>query len=222
MSMKIDVMQDVKAVNAAYAEANRKKLKNIFTVNIISSPGAGKTTLLEKLVQKLADKVNIAVIEGDLATARDAQRVQACGIPAIQINTNGGCHLDAKMIANVLPGFDLDKLDLLIIENVGNLVCPADFDLGEDLKIVLLSVAEGGDKPIKYPIIFLKASLAIINKIDLLPYCDIDMPALRKDIFEINPKIKQMEISCREDKNIDEVAEWFLSQIMLKKQKSIL
>ncbi|MDD4572286.1 MAG: hydrogenase nickel incorporation protein HypB [Clostridia bacterium] len=220
--MKIDVMQDVKAVNAAYAEANREKLKNIFTVNIISSPGAGKTTLLEKLVKKLADKVNIAVIEGDLATARDALRVQACGIPAIQINTNGGCHLDAKMIANVLPGFDLAKLDLLIIENVGNLVCPADFDLGEDIKIVLLSVTEGGDKPIKYPIVFLKSSLAIINKIDLLPYCDVDMYALRKDISEINPKIRQMEISCREEKNIDEVAEWFLSQIMLKKQKSIL
>ena len=213
--MKIDIVQDVMAENNAYAEKNRELLKEkgIYTINILGSPGAGKTTLLENLLQILAKKNNSAVIEGDLATARDAARISACDVPVIQINTNGGCHLDAKMISKVLSGFSLDDINLLIIENVGNLVCPATYDLGEDIKMVVMSLTEGGDKPAKYPSAFLAASIVVLNKIDLLPYIEVDLDTMKKEIMEINPRIRIFETDCRKKSGngIEDLAEYILS-----------
>lgn len=157
--MKIDVNANIMDINNAYAGENRSLLtdKGILTINIMGSPGAGKTTLLERLLALLQKEMKVAVIEGDLATAKDAERIAICGAEVIQINTDGGCHLDAKMIARVIPAFDLAQIKLLIIENVGNLVCPAGFDLGEDIRMVVMSVTEGSDKPAKYPGAFLAA-----------------------------------------------------------------
>ena len=213
--MKIDVVQDVMAENNAYAAKNRELLKGkgIYTINILGSPGAGKTTLLENLLSILAKKINAAVIEGDLATARDAARISACGVPVIQINTNGGCHLDAKMISKVLSGFTLDDIRLMIIENVGNLVCPATYDLGEDVKMVVMSLTEGGDKPAKYPSAFLAASIVVLNKIDLLPYIEVDLKAMKKEILDINPRIRIFETDCRNKSGsgIEDLAQYILS-----------
>ncbi|HEX3010822.1 MAG TPA: hydrogenase nickel incorporation protein HypB, partial [Syntrophomonadaceae bacterium] len=152
-------------------------------------------------------------IEGDLSTALDADRIAAQGVPVIQINTQGGCHLDAKMIDKVLPDLNLSEVDMLFIENVGNLVCPAAFDLGEDFKTVVLSVTEGADKPMKYPPIFLAAKAVIINKIDLLPYCDADIIKMKNDILDINPDIKIFEISCRLKEGLDAWVDWLLDKV---------
>lgn len=198
--MIIDVNQKVMQSNEAYAELNRETFRQhrVKVLNLLGSPGAGKTSFLEASLAGLAGKYRVGVIEGDLSTALDADRIGALGIPVVQINTKGGCHLDGAMIAEVLPRFDLASLDLLIIENVGNLVCPAAFDLGEDHKIVVLSVAEGGDKPVKYPRTFLEATAVIINKIDLLPFTDVDLEVLTKDLLTINPRLRIFPVSCRE------------------------
>lgn len=218
--MKIDVMQDVMAVNDAYAEANRKLFAQsaTFAINIMGSPGAGKTSLLEKILIYLSNYVRSAVIEGDLATARDAARIAACKVPVVQINTNGGCHLDAKMINQVLPGFHLEYIDLLIIENVGNLVCPAAFDLGEDMRLLVMSLPEGDDKPAKYPTAFLAADVVVLNKMDLLPFVSIDLEAMKKEIKEINPKVKIFETCCRqgEVEGIDAFAEYLVAAAQKK------
>ncbi|MCL2817927.1 MAG: hydrogenase nickel incorporation protein HypB [Clostridiales bacterium] len=197
--MRLDIKQDLMELNNAYALENRRVFgqKKVLSLNVMGSPGSGKTSLLENLLACLAGRLRAAVIEGDLATARDAERIAACGAPVVQINTNGGCHLDAKMIAQVLPGFDLDGLDLLIIENVGNLVCPAAFDLGEDMKLLVMSIAEGGDKPAKYPTAFLSASCVVVNKTDLLPYSDVDLDGLKKEMTGINPALAIFETCCR-------------------------
>ena len=198
--MKIEVEQDVMQVNRTYAAQNRADFsaQRLCVVNILGSPGAGKTTLLERLLPLLqAEGITPAVIEGDLATAKDAARIAESGVPVVQINTDGGCHLDAKMIARVLPAFDLASLDLLLIENVGNLVCPASFDLGEDVRIVVLSVPEGGDKPSKYPATFLSAGIVVLNKMDLTPYVEIDLAAVHADILALKPDMRIIETSCR-------------------------
>ena len=198
--MKIEVEQDVMQVNRTYAAQNRADFsaQRLCVVNILGSPGAGKTTLLERLLPLLqAEGIAAAVIEGDFATAKDAARIAESGVPVVQINTDGGCHLDAKMIARVLPAFDLASLDLLLIENVGNLVCPASFDLGEDVRIVVLSVPEGGDKPSKYPATFLPAGIVVLNKMDLAPYVEIDLAAVHADILALKPDMRIIETSCR-------------------------
>lgn len=199
--MKLELNQDVMQVNNQYAAENRKlfSAQQVCVVNILGSPGAGKTTLLEKLLPMLSQSLRVAVIEGDLATAKDAARIASLGVSVVQINTDGGCHLDAKMIAKVLPAFDLSAVDLLLIENVGNLVCPAGFDLGEDSRMVILSVAEGGDKPSKYPATFLSTDAVVLNKVDLLPYIEIDMAAVKADILEIKPAVQLFETACRKD-----------------------
>ncbi len=208
--MQIHVGTPILDHNETQARRNNQLLKekNIFMINVMSSPGAGKTTLLEKTIDILKDKIRIAVIEGDLATAQDAERIAEKGVPVVQINTNGGCHLDANMIAKTLGNFDLDNLDLMIIENVGNLVCPAEFNLGEDLRVSLLSTTEGNDKITKYPVIFRQSHLLIVNKIDLVPYTDFSMERLYNDAKLINSALEILETSARTGQGIEEWCAW--------------
>ncbi len=211
--MKIKLEKDVLSDNNKAADYNREKFKDSKTlvINIMSSPGAGKTTLLEKTVQILANDYRIGVIEGDLATEKDANRIRALGAQAVQINTNGGCHLDARMIAKTLPEFELDKIDILFIENVGNLVCPSGYDLGQNHKIAVLSVPEGNDKIPKYPTMFNRTELVLLNKIDLLPYLDFNVEEAINDLKGINPDSKLISISARTDEGINEWFTWLRS-----------
>jgi len=209
--VKVKVVANILEANDRIAAENRKKFEEagVFVMNVMSGPGAGKTSLLEKTIQELSGKVKIGVIEGDIAGADDAERIDKLGIPVVQINTGGGCHLDANMITDVLEDLPpLKELDLLIIENVGNLVCPAEFKLGEDMKVMLLSVAEGHDKPLKYPLMFQESSALILNKIDLLPYTDADIGKMRKDSLSLNPNLKIFEVSCKTGQGITEWTNW--------------
>jgi len=192
------------------ANSNREIFHNSKTlvINVMSSPGAGKTTLLEETVKVLAADYQIAVIEGDLATDRDAERLRALGIKTVQINTVGGCHLDARMIAKKLPEFVLDEVDILFIENIGNLVCPSGYDLGQDYKIVVLSVPEGNDKIPKYPIMFRRTDLTVINKIDLLPYVDFNIDEAKKDLQAINPQAGFKVLSARTGEGMEDWINW--------------
>jgi hydrogenase nickel incorporation protein HypB len=197
--IKVPVVRNILQANERLASENRRRFDKagIFVVNLMSSPGAGKTSLLERTIDALAGRMNIAVIEGDLQSSYDAERIQKKGVQAVQINTDGGCHLDANMIQIALDSLDLAGVDLLIIENVGNLVCPAEFNLGEHEKIMILSVTEGDDKPIKYPLMFQICSVLLVNKIDLLPYTDCDLGKIRQSARQLNPAGKVFEISCR-------------------------
>lgn len=208
--MKINLEAEVLADNNAAAKFNRNLFHKSKTlvINLMSSPGAGKTTLLEKTVKALGNEYTIGVIEGDLATEKDADRIRAFGAQAVQINTNGGCHLDARMIAKVLPDFDLDKIDILFIENVGNLVCPSGYDLGQHHKVAILSVPEGNDKVLKYPVMFRRTELVVLNKIDLLPYLDFDVDMAIEDLRAINPESKLMRVSSRTEEGLDEWLTW--------------
>ena len=206
--MKVTLRTDVLTNNNIAADFNRKLFESTKTlvINMMSSPGAGKTTLLEETVKALSGKYRIAVIEGDLATEKDADRIRAMGAEAVQINTHGGCHLDARMVAASLGEFDLDEIDLLFIENVGNLVCPSGYDLGQHHKVAVLSVPEGNDKIPKYPQMFMRTELVLLNKIDLLPYLDFSVEEARKDLSEINPESKVIPLSARTN---DGLHEWF-------------
>ena len=213
--MKIEVEQDVMQVNRTYAAQNRADFsaQRLCVVNILGSPGAGKTTLLERLLPLLqAEGITPAVIEGDLATAKDAARIAESGVPVVQINTDGGCHLDAKMIARVLPAFDLASLDLLLIENVGNLVCPAMFDLGESKKVVIVSTTEGDDKPLKYPHIFQEADICVINKIDLAPYLNTKVEVLRENALKVNHHLQIFEVSATKGDGMDAWCDWLQTE----------
>ena len=196
--MQVEVKTNVLAKNDAIASSLQQvfKEKNIFVFNLMGSPGAGKTSLLEATLQDLVKDYKLAVIEGDLFTSKDAERIHALGVPVIQINTVGGCHLDANMIQDAITDLDLDELDMIIIENVGNLVCPAEFDIGEAMKVTVLSVTEGEDKPLKYPLIFKESKAILLNKIDLLPYVPFDKDKAIKDIRNLNPQGQVFEISC--------------------------
>lgn len=196
--MQVEVKTNVLAKNDAIASSLQQvfKEKNIFVFNLMGSPGAGKTSLLEATLQDLVKDYKLAVIEGDLFTSKDAERIHALGVPVIQINTVGGCHLDANMIQDAITDLDLDELDMIIIENVGNLVCPAEFDIGEAMKVTVLSVTEGEDKPLKYPLIFKESKAVLLNKIDLLPYVPFDKDKVIKDIHNLNPQGHIFEISC--------------------------
>ncbi len=182
--------------------------KGLLVLNLISSPGAGKTSLLERTLTDLAPEFRMAVIEGDLKTDNDARRVAATGAAAYQIETDGGCHLDSFMIRDALKHFNLNALDILFIENVGNLVCPVEFPCGEDHKIALLSVPEGDDKPEKYPLLFNLASVMILNKIDLLPYVDFDVNKASRLAAALNPDLKIFEVSCRNSQGLDAWYAW--------------
>ena len=207
---ELEVSRPILEANDRLAQANRQRFRQagVKVINIISSPGAGKTTLLEQTLIRLKDRLNLAVVEGDVQTTEDAQRVAACGVRAVQIETRGACHLDGSMLERVLPAFDLDSLDLLIVENVGNLVCPVEFDLGEDLKVAVLSVTEGDDKPSKYPLLFREAGVLLINKIDLLPYIDCDIERIRQTCRQLNPRQVAFDLSCRTGQGVDAWADW--------------
>lgn len=211
----VTVERKILKKNDEIAAENRDILKknNIYSLNLLSSPGSGKTTLLERTLSVLKNAINIAVVEGDVQTDNDAQRIAALDLPVVQIVTNGGCHLEAKLVQNSFDSFDLAKLDLLIIENVGNLVCPANYDLGENKKVVLVSTTEGDDKPLKYPAMFRVSDVMIINKIDLLEYVDFDINAVKKNAHLINPGLKIFEISCKTGEGLNNWIDWLKNEI---------
>ncbi len=217
---QIELQRDILDHNNRIGYENRDLFarKGVFVLNLMSSPGAGKTTLLERTIELLKDKYAIGVIEGDIATSFDAERIGAHGVAATQINTGGACHLDSGMIRKALTDFDLDRTDLLIIENVGNLVCPAEFFLGEDAKAVILSVTEGEDKPLKYPLIFRLATALIINKIDLLPYIDCSVPRIIRDATGINPSLVVFQTSCTARHGLDTWNAWLEGEMHKKKK----
>ncbi len=218
---EILVLEELLGSNKKIASEIRKKLekKGILTVNLLSSPGAGKTTLLEKIVEKLKPDYRMAVIEGDIETERDAERIRAKGIQAWQIITGGACHLEAKMLGKLFSEIPAD-LDFLFIENVGNLVCPASYDLGENIRCVLLSVPEGDDKPKKYPKAFTTSDCLIVSKSDLLPVLPFDLEHARKEALEINPNLKIFTTSALEDSGIDELIAYFVSALEELRQKN--
>lgn len=215
--MQVEVKTNVLAKNDAIASDLQRlfKEKNIFVFNLMGSPGAGKTSLLEATLQELVKDYNIAVIEGDLFTNQDAERIHALGVPVIQINTVGGCHLDAHMIQDALEDLDLDTLDMIIIENVGNLVCPAEFEIGESMKVTVLSVTEGEDKPLKYPLIFKESKAVLLNKIDLLPYVPFNKDKAVKDIRNLNPQGFIFEVSCIAKNGLATWIDWLKEQLKM-------
>jgi hydrogenase nickel incorporation protein HypB len=184
-----------------------------FVVNIVSSPGSGKTSILERTLEHLKGRLRVAVIEGDVQTDLDAQRVAKFGVPVVQIVTNGGCHLDAKLVQDALSNIDLKGIQLLVIENVGNLVCPANYDLGEHIKVVVASTTEGDDKPLKYPAMFRNASVLLINKIDLLPYVNCNITGLKSNALRINPALHVFETSSTTKQGIDVWCTWLENQV---------
>jgi hydrogenase nickel incorporation protein HypB len=213
--MEIKIMKNILDRNQDKANEVRNilKAKNVVMVNIISSPGAGKTTLLEKTCGELAGKLRIGVIEGDITTDRDAQRLKKYNIPIVVINTEGGCHLDSHSISKVLDSFDLEELDLLFVENVGNLICPSHFDLGESFKVAVVSTTEGDDKPGKYPMLFREAKVVLLNKTDLIPYTNFKIDDFKKDLYTINPQIPLFEISCTVGINMKNWYDWVSEQV---------
>ena len=202
----IESKKDILSSNQCMAERNRGYFdaKNIFAINIVSSPGSGKTTILEQTIDRLKRTIPIAVIEGDQQTSNDADRISKTGVPAIQINTQNGCHLEASMIQNAAKELGLKDSSLLFIENVGNLVCPAVFDLGEEIRVVVVSVTEGDDKPLKYPYMFQSAQVCIINKIDLAPYLKSDISVLKENILKVNHHLRIFELSAQDGSGMDE------------------
>ncbi|MEO1652685.1 MAG: hydrogenase nickel incorporation protein HypB [Bacteroidota bacterium] len=206
--------------NDFVAEAIRKKMadSNTLLVNITSSAGSGKTTLMQKTAELLKDKINLAVLVGDLETERDAERIRQTGIQALQIVTGGICHLEAQMVFQALDQFDLDNIDLLFIENVGNLVCPASFDLGEDYRVTLIATTEGDDKPKKYPKMFLTSDLMLVSKADLLPYVPFSLEAVTQDVREVNHEIGVLPIASITGEGLEEWTDWLLEKIALKKE----
>lgn len=218
--MKIPIVENILKANDSIAEQNKKlfRSKGLLTINLMSGPGAGKTTLLEKTINDMSD-VKIAVIEGDIQTTYDADRIAKTGAQVIQINTGGACHLDANMINQSLSQLELDSTDVLIIENVGNLVCPAEFKLGVDFNVTLLSITEGDDKPSKYPLIFNVSHLLLINKIDLLPYIDCEIQKIKNGALRINPDIEIIEVSAKTGEGLKNWYDWINKQ-RLKVKKS--
>jgi len=219
--MEIKVLKDILGVNEQLAEKNRQLFdsKGIFTVNLMSSPGAGKTSLILQTIEKMREKTKIGVIEGDVRSSLDAEAIAREGVPVVQINTGGECHLDANMLHQTLSKFPLQDIELLFIENVGNLICPAEFTLGEHKKVLVASVPEGEDKPYKYPLMFHTADAVLINKTDLLPYLKFDTEAFSRVIKEINEKVEILQISCVTGQGIEQWASWLLTQMSQRQGK---
>jgi len=211
---EIEVELDVMQKNNLLAERNRGyfEAKNIVALNLVSSPGSGKTTLLERTITELKEEISISVIEGDQQTFQDANRIQALNTPVIQVNTGNGCHLDANMINQAVKKLDIAERTLLMIENVGNLVCPALFDLGESRKVVIISVTEGDDKPIKYPTMFDVSDICIINKTDLLPYVDFDVEKCKDYALKVNPNLQFFTLSAKTGEGFDSWIQWLKEQ----------
>ncbi|MEJ5363619.1 MAG: hydrogenase nickel incorporation protein HypB [Desulfosoma sp.] len=213
--IKVPVIRNILEVNERLARENRKLFdeKKILVLNLMSSPGAGKTSVLERTAEALRGRYTMAVIEGDIQSSYDAERLQRKGVQAVQINTDGACHLDGNMIRTAMENLDLDPVDVLVIENVGNLVCPAEFNLGEHEKVMILSVAEGDDKPLKYPLMFQISSVLLVNKVDLLPYVDCDVNAIHERARHLNPTQKIFNISCRTGEGLEAWTAWLEARI---------
>ncbi|MFH2004668.1 MAG: hydrogenase nickel incorporation protein HypB [Bacteroidota bacterium] len=214
----ITVERKILEKNDSIADQNRKLFeeRNLFVINLVSSPGSGKTSLVERTIDLSKDRLKISVIEGDLQTSLDAERVAKFGIPVVQIVTHGACHLEAALVRDALTQLKDLQAGLLIIENVGNLVCPSGYDLGEDMKVVVVSTTEGDDKPLKYPAMFRNASALIINKIDLIPYLNCSIDALKKNALSINPALQVFETSCTTDEGLSEWINWLRSNLKNK------
>lgn len=218
MSMRIYLSKDLREANSICADDNRKMLaeNGVLLLNLMGSPGSGKTSLLEHTLPKLPDSCRVAVIEGDIYTAKDSERLSSCCSQVTQINTEGECHLEAGAVGYLLQEQGMLASDLVVIENVGNLVCPAEFDLGEDVKVAQLSVTEGDDKPAKYPLLFREAHCVLITKLDLLPYCNFDLQGVIRDLQTINPELKIVPISVKTGEGSEVWVEWLLEQIKAK------
>ena len=214
MPIKIQVLDNILQMNDSYAAENKRIFEenNSFSINMMSSPGSGKTTLLERTLERI-DPAQVAIIEGDMQTTKDAERLERFGCQILQISTGNACHLDGKMIHDAAKELDLKGIRLLVIENVGNLVCPAEFRVGEDAKVVVLSVTEGEDKPLKYPLMFREAQVCILNKIDLLPHLDFSLEEARENALQINPQLKFIETSCKTGEGLDEWTDWLKSKM---------
>ncbi len=220
--MKVTVVKDILDANRRVSRHNREIFDRhgLLVLNLMSSPGAGKTTLLERTIRELKGEMKIGVIEGDIQTSLDAERIERAGAAFThQINTFGACHIDGNMVAPVLGQADLSPLDLLVVENVGNLVCPAEFDVGEDHKLVLFSVTEGDDKPKKYPLIFRESALLLVNKIDLLPHLDVDIEKIHKNAREVHPQIEIIDISSKTGEGMDRFYRWLRLRVDGKKNE---
>jgi hydrogenase nickel incorporation protein HypB len=217
--MKVAVVKNILEANERIAQENRAIFdeKNLLVFNLMSSPGAGKTSLLEKTIAALKDEVRMGVIEGDIQSSQDAERIAALGIPAVQINTGGACHLDGNMIRDTFKEFDFDALDLLVVENVGNLVCPAEFKVGEDFKAMILSVAEGDDKPAKYPLMFHESEVLLVNKIDLLPYVNCSVEKIREEALKVNPGLTIFDISCKTGEGLGAWYDWLREKVKTRR-----
>ena len=213
--MEIKVLKDILSANDQIAGENRKLLdgKDVIALNLMSTPGAGKTSLILETIKGLKDAVRIGVIEGDVQSSIDAERIAQEGIPVLQINTGGECHLDANMIQRALKEMSLEDIDLLIVENVGNLVCTAEFAMGTHKNVVIASVPEGDDKPLKYPLMFTVADVVVVNKIDLLPYVKFDTEAYARSVKGLNDKVEVIEVSCTTGEGIDGWLAWLREQI---------
>jgi len=221
--MKIKVLKDILSANDAIAGRNQELLDRhgILAVNIMSSPGAGKTSLILQTIKRLNPEIKVGVIEDDVASNVDADRVNQEGVPVIQINTPGSCHLEANMIENALSNLPLDKIDLLFIENVGNLICPAEFNLGEHRKAIILSTPEGDDKPYKYPLMFTEADVVVVNKTDLLPYLDFDTVAFNQNVTGLNSKVRIFPVSCKTDEGLEGWLSWLEYEIKQVKNHKV-
>ena len=213
--MKIDVVHRVLKLNDEFAASVRKRLLDheITALNLISAPGSGKTALLEETIGRWENRGQLAVIEGDPDTTLDAERIQRAGAAVTQINTEGGCHLEANLVQRALDNFDLDAIELLFIENVGNLLCPAGFDLGERFRVAMVSVTEGADKPAKYPKLFRSCDLMILNKSDLLPHVDFDLPYFEHTVKCLNPGVPLLTVSCKTGEGLDSWMEWLRTAV---------
>jgi len=213
--MKITVVRAILEANERIADLNRQLFdqSKLYVINLMSSPGAGKTTLLEKTIDGVKNDLRVGVIEGDIQSSQDAERIARKGVPVVQINTGGACHLDGNMIRETFHEFNFNELDLLVVENVGNLVCPAEFRVGEDMKVMILSVAEGDDKPQKYPLMFRESKALLINKIDLLPYVDCSLEKIREDSLRINPDLRIFEVSCKTGEGLEEWFGWLKERV---------
>ena len=212
--MRVQVVKDILSANEQIALENRRLFdeKGVFVLNVMAAPGAGKTSLIERTIEALRDRLRIGVIDGDVASTIDADRIARLGIPAVQINTGGACHLDANMVRSALPKLSLDETDLLFIENVGNLICPTGFALGEHLKVMIASTPEGDDKPYKYPGMFTAVDVLVLNKVDLLPLLEFDMDYFRRGVEALNPDVAFFPVSCKTGEGIEEWAEWLLTK----------
>ena len=221
--MKVSLNQKILSRNEECAKKNKAFFKdnNILCLNVISSPGSGKTTTIARTIRDLHEKVKIGVIEGDIKTDTDAQKIRAAGAEAVQIETQGACHLSAEQVHNAIKALGAEKMDVVIIENVGNLVCPSAFDLGETVRVIVLSVPEGDDKPVKYPGTFAEADVILINKIDLMDYIDFNLERVLADIHVVNPKAPVLQVSATTGEGMDQWYEWLLDRINRKFQTGL-